>query len=153
MRRAALLCATLLVAACGDAEDGDMTEDTTDMTMAPAALTAADLVGTWDLEVRTMTSDSVILNGTMAMAAGSAVATQMIGDGEAQTVNLTFDGDSVMTSIDPYPSNLREGVMVATTGVYRLVNGRVEGITTARYQGDTTADSVVQFRGTWTRRP
>lgn len=151
--RLALLSSVLLVTACTAADGDGNAQDSTTTAITAAPLSATDLAGTWDLEVRTMTSDSVILTGTMTVDAATGTATQAIGTGTPQSALLTFDGDSVTTSIPPYPSNVRAGMMVATTGVYRLVNGRVEGITTARYQGDTTADSVRQFRGTWIRRP
>lgn len=150
--RAALLCTAVLFIACSSAENDGMAEDTTSTAMGPAALTAADVEGSWDLEVRRMDSDSVILTGTMTMAPGSNVFTQIIGEGEARTVALTFDGDSMMTSVEPYASDVREGMMVATTGVYRMIDGQLEGITTARYVGDTSADSVIQYRGTMRRR-
>src|SRR5690606_18462635 len=114
--RAALLCTAVLFAACSSAENDGMADDTTNAAMAPAALSAADVEGSWDLEVRRMDSDSVILTGTMTMAPGSNVFTQIIGEGEARTVSITFDGDSMMTSVEPYPSDVREGMMVATTG-------------------------------------
>lgn len=150
--RAVLLVAALLVA-CGPKEDADdLAMDSTPVT--PPAVTAADLAGTWNWEVRPMTSDSVVSTGQTVFNADGMSLTQMAtGASESTQGTVTLSGDQINTSTGPYSSYLRPGVMVTTTGTYRLEDGRLVGTVTARYAGVTTADSVVELRSTMTRVP
>ena len=145
--RAALLVAALLVA-CGPKEGADdAAMDTT--STASALLTAADLAGTWNYEVRPMDSDSVITTGQSVF--DGATVTQTATGGQPATGSVSISGDQVSTSVGPYSSALRPGVMVTTTGEYRMDAGRLVGNVTARYEGVTTADSVLQLRVVMTR--
>ena len=42
-------------------------------------------------------------------------------------MQVTADGDSIMTATGPYESVLRPGVQVSTAGVLRLVDGKLVG--------------------------
>jgi hypothetical protein len=120
----------------------------------PAALTAADVAGTWNWEVRPMDSDSVVSTGqTVYSADGTTLTQTSSAGGEATTGTVTLSGDQIHTMSGPYDSYLRPGVMVTTTGSYRLDGGRLVGTVTARYAGVTTADSVVELRSVMTRVP
>lgn len=146
MRPVLLLAA--LVVACGAQEDtDDMAMDSTPVT--PALLTAADLAGTWNYEVRPMDSDSVITTGSSTF--DGATVTQTATGGEPATGSVNITGDVITTTVGPYPSALRPGMMVTTTGDYRLSGGQITGTVTARYAGVMTADSVTQLRVTMTR--
>ena len=149
--RAVLLVAALLVA-CGPKDDADdVVIDSTPVT--PPALTAADVAGTWNYEVRTMASDSVITTGQTIVAPDGMSVTQTATGGATASGAMVLSGDTFTTTVGPYPSALRAGVMVTTTGNYRLVGGQIVGDVTARYEGVTTSDSVVQLRVTMNRAP
>ena len=149
--RAVLLVAALLVA-CGPEEDADdLAMDSTPP--APPALTAADVAGTWNYEVRPMDSDSVITTGQTVINAEGTTVTQTATGGATASGTMSIAGEAFTTTVGPYPSALREGVMVTTTGNYRLVGGQIVGEVTARYEGVTTADSVTQLRVTMNRAP
>ena len=116
-----------------------------------ALLTAADLDGTWNYQVRPMDSDSVITTGSTTF--DGATVTQTATGGEPATGSVSISGAVITTTVGPYPSALRPGVMVTTTGDYRMSGGQLTGTVTARYAGVTTADSVTQLRVTLTRAP
>jgi hypothetical protein len=64
--------------------------------------------------------------------------------------HVTVAGDSVVVESDPYPSVMRKGVTVKTTGVFRLQDGNLVGQNTAHYSVKT-ADSVLVLNTTGTR--
>ena len=150
--RPALLAVALLVA-CGPKEGADDVAMDSTPVMQPAALTAADVSGTWNYEVRPMDSDSVITTGTSVISADGMTVTQTATGGEPATGTVTLNGDQMTTVVGPYGSALRPGVMVTTTGNYRLEGGQVVGTVTARYAGVTTADSVLELRVTMRKQP
>ncbi|HRP07291.1 MAG TPA: hypothetical protein PLL69_02285 [Gemmatimonadales bacterium] len=150
--RPALLAAAILLVACGSDEAADSAViDSTPA--APPALTAADVTGTWNYEVRGMGSDSIIATGQTVVGGDPLSVTQTATGGEPATGTISITGDAVSTQVGPYPSALRPGVMVTTSGTYRMVEGDMVGTTTARYTGVTTADSVVELRVRMTRAP
>lgn len=144
-----VLLAVALLVACGPKEGADVAADST--SMPQAMLTAADLDGTWSYEVRPMDTDSVITTGQSVF--DGATVTQTATGGEPATGSVSISGDQISTTVGPYGSALRPGVMVTTTGNYQLEGGRIVGTVTARYDGVTTADSVLQLRVTMTRVP
>jgi hypothetical protein len=96
-----------------------------------------------------MDSDSVITTGQSVF--DGATVTQTATGGEPATGTVNISGNEISTSVGPYASALRPGVMVTTTGTYQMTNGQIVGNVTARYQGVTTADSVLQLRVVMTR--
>jgi len=67
-------------------------------------------------------------------------------------LTVRAEGDSVVTTSAPFASQRRQNVKVSTISSMRLQDGRLVGMTTARY--DTKgADSVLQLRGSGTRIP
>jgi hypothetical protein len=67
-------------------------------------------------------------------------------------VMISVSGDSVMSTVGPFESVLRKGVQVTTTGVMRLVDGKMVGTTIARY-AVAGADSVTRLRTEGTKNP
>jgi hypothetical protein len=67
-------------------------------------------------------------------------------------MQVTVDGDSIMTATGPYESVLRPGVQVSTAGVMRLVDGKLLGANIAHYVTGG-ADSVVRLQSVATRAP
>jgi hypothetical protein len=150
--RAALLCAAVLVSACGTADDADTAADDTATTMTPA-LATSDLAGTWNFESMPMDADTVVVSGQLVASGEPLALTMHLPGREPQPTTVWVEGDSILTTSDAYESALRPGVMVTTTGIYRMVEGRMVGTVTARYEGVTTADSVTTLRVTMTRQP
>jgi len=145
-----ILLAALVLVACGPDEAAD-TAAMDSTPVMPPALTLDDVVGTWNYEVRLMDGDSVIATGQSVVGGDPVMVTQTATGGEPATGTITLMGDHFTTQIGPYPSALRPGAMVTTTGNYRIENGEVVGTTTARYEGVTTADSIVELRVRMTR--
>src|SRR5688500_11360733 len=110
MRRFASICCTVLLVGCGGADDTP--EAAADSTPAAAAVSLADLTGTWMVEVMPEASDTVLLTYTMNAPADTAAWSIQFPD-RAEPVPLhitTIAGDSVVTVAGPYPSALRKGV-------------------------------------------
>jgi hypothetical protein len=136
MRAAALGLTALFIVACGGAESGDMDE--------AAGLSASDLAGTWDLRAYPAGSDSAVTYQVVATADPAGWTMRMPGR-EPVGIRVTIAGDSLVTVTGPFESVLRPGVMVTTTMVARLENGRMVGTMVARYEG-AGADSVLTGR-------
>lgn len=118
---------------------------------AAPAINLADLTGTWNMEVRGETGDSVLTTGTITVGADGAW-TMNLPNRPPMPTQVSVDGDSVMTVAGPFESVLRPGTQVTTNGVMRLVDGRLEGSLVAHYS-TAGADSVVRLRSTATRAP
>ncbi len=151
MRRTLLLSA-LSIIACGGGET-PATDTAAAAAPAAATLTLADLAGKWTQVVTAEGSDSVLLTSELNATADAAGWTIILPGRPPMPVTVTIDGDSISTTTGPYESVLQKGVQVTTTGVSRLVDGKMVGITTAHYSGVTTADSVRRLRSVSTRVP
>ena len=147
MRRLVLGLAAALLAGCAKPE-----APPAEPPAAPPGLDLAALAGTWTMETRGETSDSVLVTYTMTGTATTDGWTITLPGRDPMPMTITVSGDSVMTANGPYESVLRKGVQVSTTGVVRLVDGKLVGRTVARYSV-TTADSVVNLRVTGTKNP
>lgn len=141
MRAATLGLMALLIVACGGAESGDMEE--------AAGLSAADLAGTWDMRAYPADTDSAVTYQVVATEDPAGWTSQMPGR-EPVPVTVTIAGDSLVAVAGPFESVLRAGVMVTTTTVARLEDGRMVGTMVARYEG-AGADSVMTGRVEGTR--
>ena len=156
MRSAAVLSCALLLVACGGSETP--ATDTAAIAAAPApapapTLSLADLAGNWTQTVRTETSDSVLVTATITATADTTGWTVTLPGRQPMPVRVSVSGDSIMTATGPYESVLRKGVQVTTNGVLRRQpDGKLTGITIARYQG-AAADSVVRLRTELTKAP
>lgn len=139
MRRVALGLAAVALLGCAAGEEP---AEEMEAAAAPAGLSAADMVGTWEI---TATGEGGESGVTYRMVATEDPATWTVqfGDMDPLPVQVSFDGDSVMTSFGPFPSQLREGVTVrSASGVSRLDGGMLMGTFVARYE-TTEADSVL----------
>jgi hypothetical protein len=153
MRTAALFAfAALMVAACSRGEDAAKTDSpaAAPPPAAPAALSLASLAGKWNQIVKAEGSDSVLVRSEVNAGADASSWTITLPNRPPMPIKITVDGDSMMTSTGPYESVLRKGVQVTTQGVMRLVDGKLVGITIARYS-PAGADSVVRLRTEMTR--
>lgn len=155
MRAAALLSCTVLLVACGGAQETPPA-DSAAVAPAPApaaTISLADLAGNWTQTVRTETSDSVLVTAAVTATSDTTGWTITLPGRPVMPVRvLRVDGDSIVTATGPYESVLRKGVQVTTENVLRMQDGKLVGITVARYQG-AGADSVVRLRTELTRAP
>ena len=155
-RMTALLCAAALIGcAGGDDVDEQQAEDSAAAAMAPApapTLSLADVAGTWTINAMNETGDSVLTTYTLNAAAEPTGWTISIPNRDPIPVRVTVDADSIIFDTDPYESPVRSGVQVTTQGAGRLVDGKLQGAYTARYQV-TTPDSVVRGRLAGTKNP
>ena len=157
MRSTALLCCALLLVACGGSETPPADSATAVAPApapAPAALSLAELAGNWTQTVRSETSDSVLVTATITATADTTGWTVTLPNRPPMPVRVRVDGDSVMNWSGPYESVLRKGVQVTTEGVLRKQpDGKLAGITIARYARPGGADSVVRLRTELTKAP
>jgi hypothetical protein len=153
MKKYVTILAALAVVACAGSEktETDSAAAATP-TVGPAALDLASLAGKWTQVVRAEGSDSILVTSELNAGADASSWTIKLPGREPQPVRVTVSGDSVMTEVGPYESVLRKGVQVTTSGVARLVDGKLVGTTIARYSG-AGADSVVRMRTEATRTP
>ena len=149
-----LACAAVLVA-CARSEDAppDSAAAVPAPAPAPTTLSLADLTGKWTQQVRAENSDSVLVTSEVNATSDPSAWTITLPGRPAMPLRVTVDGDSVMLASGPYESVLRKGVQVTTSGALRMQDGKLVGMTTARYSGGTGADSVVRLRTEMTRMP
>jgi hypothetical protein len=155
--RIALVGSTIvLVAACAKSE-APPADTTAAMSPAPApapaALSLADVAGKWQFSNVPMSgTDTSPTNFVLTATADTTGWMIEFPSGLKVPLSVKADGDSVVTVAAPFASQRRKSVKVRTESTYRLQDGRLVGMTTARY--DTKgADSVLQLRGTGTRMP
>lgn len=152
MRLAALSCVFVLVA-CGG-EKAPAADSAAAAMPAPAAITLADVAGTWStVAMAAEGSDSVLVTSEITITADGVGSTTSIAGRPAVPVQIAAGGDSITTSQGPFESVLTPGLMVTTNGVSRLVDGKMVGRMVAHYAGVKTADSVRHFRTVGTRKP
>ncbi len=148
------LCITVVLAACAKA-DAPAVDTTAAMTPAPpppAAISLADVAGTWNTIARPADgTDTTSTASTMTATADTTGWFVTIG-GQKTPLHVRVDGDSVMVTSEPYNSVRRKGVKVVTTGVHRLVGGKLVGTTVAHYDVKT-ADSVLVLTVESTKAP
>lgn len=151
LRPTLLYCVALFVACAPSGEEAG--SEMADQAAVPAAVSLADVAGTWDMKTMARGSDSVIVAYQLVATAQMEGWTTTLPGREPQPVRVVaVTGDSIVTEVGPFESVLRAGVMVTTRSVTRLRDGRMVGRVEARYQ-TTEADSVVVFRVEGTRSP
>ena len=145
----------LLAAACAKSEAP--ATDTTTAAMAPApapaALTLADFAGKWQFSNVPMSgTDTSPTNFVLTATADTTGWVMEFPSGLKVPLTVHHLGDSIHTIAGPFASQRRKSTKVRTETMYRMQDGKLVGVTTARY--DTKgADSVLQLRGTGTRMP
>jgi hypothetical protein len=100
--------------------------------------------------VRAENSDSVLVTAPVVATADPSGWTITLPGRPAMPMRVTVDGDSIIAAAGPYESVLRKGVQVTTESVLRRQDGKLVGMTIARYQG-AGADSVARLRTELTR--
>lgn len=126
MRALLLLPVLMFATACGEKAE---TEETMPEVTAPAALTAADLSGTWNGMTMAAGTDSVVSNWTSV--ATSDTTGSITVEGIPDTINYTtmMDADSAVFTSNPYVDPAREdGMMLMWRSVGRIdAEGRLVG--------------------------
>ena len=149
-----LACAAVLVACAGSEKaPSDSAAAVPAPAAAPTTLSLADLAGKWTQKVRAENSDSVLVTAEVVATPDPSGWTIALPGRPVMPVRITVAGDSLLVATGPYESVLRKGVQVTTSGVMRLQDGKLVGITTAHYAGATGADSVARLRTEMTRTP
>ncbi len=153
MRRLVLLLVPAVLVACAKPDAAPPAADTT-AAMMPAAPTVslADFAGTWQVRGMNEAGDSIVGYTLNASADAAGWSITFPGRDPIPASVVSVAGDSVITDAGPFESALRPGVQVTTHTIWRLMDGRLVGMTTARY-ATTGPDSVAMIRGEGTRVP
>ena len=141
MRKLALAGLALAAAACMKKETPAADSPAVAQAAAmPAPLTAAATAGVWEAVGMPMDKDTVIVRMTMTMDSTGKNSKTVFASGESFTsTSSVYDGDSLVTTAGPFKSQLRKGQMVTTRVVLRMQEGKLVGITHAKYaNGDST---------------
>ena len=119
------------------------------MEEAPAALSLADMAGTWNVKSKVEGSDTELSYDIVATADKSGWTLNFPNRDPIPLRVVAVEGDSVVYQAGPFESALRKGVQVNTDVVARLKDGKLVGTTTAHYDVKG-ADSVatLTFEGT-----
>ena len=148
-----LVLAVLAVAACSKTETpADTTAAAAPATPpAPAAITAADLTGTWDVRTMPMDKDTVVATSEL-VATGTTDGWTMKMAGNPQPIPVkvvTIAGDSVVSTAGPFNSVVRKGQKVSVHTIMHLKDGQLTGVNHATYPNGET----MTFRVTGTKKP
>lgn len=149
MRATILLGCALIAAGCSTKETtpaADTAAPVAETSAAPAAMSLADVAGTWNFRVMGMDSDSTLTTHVLTATEDTTGWSFAQPNGETVAVrNVVAAGDSLTTAAGPFSSGVMRGRRVREIrSVYRMQDGKLVGIVTARYE--TGADSVRQFR-------
>ncbi len=156
MQRFAFFCCTALLASCGRPADRTAGEQAAMDTAAPATpaasatISLADVAGKW--KVRSTDEDGGnVLEIDLVATADTTGWTMIAPNRKPVPVRVTaVAGDSIVTEAGPFESFILKGVQVQTRTVSRLQDGKLVGITEARF-ATKGGDSVSYRRSEGTR--
>jgi hypothetical protein len=153
MRLFALLASAALLAACAKSEQQPAADSGMAAAMMPASISVADVAGTWDVKGLNEAGDSTLATYVLTATADTTSWMAKFPDRDAMPVKImSVSGDSIVTSMGPYESVLRKGVMVTTNAVMRLQDGKLVGTFDAHYT-TTGPDSVLRGKVDATKQP
>lgn len=118
----------------------------------PPAFSLADVAGTWNVRAMRDTGDAVITEYQLSGTASPTSWVMTLPNRRPMRLKVSVDADSFMVETPPYPSILKEGVAVVSTGVSRLRDGKLVGTFSAKY-ATRMVDSVLTGRTEGTRVP
>jgi hypothetical protein len=153
-----VLCLSVVAVAC--AKSADKAVDSPKATPAPVAaapapvpaISLAAVAGKWQLvSTPTEGKDTTTTKSTLTTTSDTTGWTMTFPGRKPVALHVRTDGDSVIASSAPYESVRRKGVQVTTTSVFRLQDGKLQGMTTAHYSKG--ADSVLHLRSEGTKAP
>jgi hypothetical protein len=155
MRRIAQLsCAVVLIGcAKSDQPAADTTPAAATPAPAPAPIALADVAGKWNVKGTNETGDSTLVTYVFTATGDTSGWTITFPGRKPVPVHVVaVAGDSIVIEAGPYPSMLRKGVQVRTSGPLRLQDGKLVGTVKAQYSVKT-ADSVRMVRTEGTKAP
>jgi hypothetical protein len=145
----ALTSASLLLGCESEPAEESM-EPVADTVAVAPTISLADISGTWDVRYVPESGDTTVTTSRIQVTADGW--TLHLAGRDSIQGRVTTAGDSIVVVEGPYESIRRDGIMVTTYSVYRLVGDRLVGKVVARYPtGD--ADSVLVLRSEGTRAP
>jgi len=155
MRLSSLVCCAAVVIGCAKADTPPA--DTTPAVVTPPPpppIALADVAGKWDVKGMNEAGDSTLVTYVLTATADTTGWTITFPNRRTPVPVrvVAVAGDSINIQAGPYASVLRRGVQVQTSGALRLRDGKLVGMTTARYSVKT-ADSVRMVRSEGTRKP
>jgi hypothetical protein len=137
-----------LILACSKAE----TPPADSAAMAPAALTEADVAGTWTGTLMAEGSDSVVGHWTILCGSGSCSLTTTESPKDTVISTYILEGDSARYTAAPHADPNVKGAMVIDAGVARYSGNQITG--TGMIKLADKPDSVVmRYRFTGTKNP
>ena len=152
-----VICLALVLTACAKTEKAP---DTT-AAAAPAAAPApeppktaalADFAGTWNTVAKPVEGTDTASTKSTLTATADTTGWMLTLGGQKVKVHPRVDGDSVITTSEPYKSVRRKGLMVTTVSVMRKQGDKLVGTTTAHYV-TKSADSVLHLTTESTKAP
>jgi hypothetical protein len=145
-----ILAGALSLLACQSEPAEEPADELPADTVAAAAISLADIAGTWDMRAVPVSGDTTATVFQIEVTAGGV--TYLLPDRDPIQAMVTTSGDSVMMDAGPYESVRRAGLMVSTNSVYRLEGDRLVGSIVAHYT-TADADSVLNLTVAGTRAP
>ena len=137
MRR--FLLAVPFMLACARAETPPA--DSAAAATTPAALTDADVSGTWTGTAMLEGTDSIIGHWTQVCGAGTCRGTSQEAPGDTVVSTYVLEADSSRGTTQPYADKSMGGTMIVDNWVARISGNQVTG--TGRYTLASKPDSVL----------
>ena len=148
MRR--FLLALPFIIACAKSETPPA--DSAAAATAPAALTDADVAGTWTGTAMLEGTDSIIANWTQVCGGGTCRGTSQQAPGDTVVSTYVLEADSSRGTTQPYADKSMGGIMVIDNWVARISGNQVTG--TGMFTLAAKPDSVLaRYRIVGTKSP
>ena len=140
-RHLALTAAVLALAACAKSETPAADSPAAAAPPPPAALTNADLAGTWEGQGMPVGKDTVVVTFTMNNSdTGEGTSIVFPSGTKVPSTSRQLSGDSVISESGGFKSQVRRGQdVVSTRMVLRLRDGKLGGMMQAKYKNGDTA--------------
>jgi hypothetical protein len=158
MRPFILLCCAVAIVGCAKSDtpaSDTATAATPTPPPPPPPLALSDVAGKWNVTGKSEGTDSTIVTYVLTTTAdtkGWSIKFPTMARPVPVTVGAV-EGDSVLITAGPFPSQTRKGMQVKmTNSTMRLRDGKLVGTTVAHYN-TKTADSVRRITTEGTRAP
>jgi hypothetical protein len=154
MRFLVFCAGAAVLAGCARPEDRTAREgeESAAMPAAAAPISLADVSGKWKVR-STDEAGGNLVESELTATADTSGWTMLLPNRKPIPVRVVaVAGDSFVTEAGPFESAIKKGVQVRTRTVNRLQDGKLVGVTEARYK-IKGADSVAYRRTEATRAP
>ena len=153
MRHLVSCCCAVVLIGCAKSEEQPARDTTAAALATPTTISLGDVAGKWAVRNMTESGDSTLVSFEMVATANTSGWTFNFPNRKPVPVRVVaVDGDSIVTEAGPFESVLRKGVQVRSRTVNRLQDGKLVGVTVARY-ATSRPDSVLRLRFEGTRAP